>query len=666
MFEFKVKRCPRARPHDWTACPFAHPGEKAKRRDPRRFKYSGTACPDYRKNGSCARGDACPLAHGVFESWLHPSRYKTQLCTDGQACQRRVCFFAHTESELRKPEEDPTIAVAGLHGDLTSEAAQQVLQQQQLAHTLATLLGQPLSSTLPLGMANPLDLFKGAALSSHAASLLADPSKLQLPSGGVHDRAQLLQAQLMHLQQLQQLQRQQQQQFIRNAHQPKDAGPADGGPVDAAGALQKQIVQLCNALAQQSNSQQLGGGAGDMLGLLGGSVDQGTLLLLQQQLAGAAGGGGGVAPDSLATTPRSSHPLTPSLGSGHYDAEAIMGLGRTTSLPVSSMPPLMGNHNHLFSAPDVAAHLHKPLDRRLSLDSGRAGLGGGGIPAWHGDGHPDPDHLAAHAAHAASTAAGGSKPAVDAALVALLKDMSLGGGMPNGGAPNGAANGLANGVGFALPPNYSLTTRKSVDNGVLARMSELAQQLTEAELSELEARLTSGALGTRAGVSSSLSQGASGGGSGELYAGDLPADAQSLPSGVNSVAGASPADGQLVSAAAGVLEPDGESPKEVGGAELAAQIQQAQAAGKVEMNGVLDNLINLLGKNGAPAPQQLKGMVRNHSIDRLLAELPRSMSEVALESLAAGGPRTSAAVAAAAAAANSSAEGGVLAAKSEA
>lgn len=42
-------------------------------------------------------------AHGVFECWLHPSRYRTQLCTDGEACARRVCFFAHRECELRKP-----------------------------------------------------------------------------------------------------------------------------------------------------------------------------------------------------------------------------------------------------------------------------------------------------------------------------------------------------------------------------------------------------------------------------------------------------------------------------------------------------------------------------------------------------------------------------------
>ncbi|XP_024376481.1 uncharacterized protein [Physcomitrium patens] len=100
MFEFKVRRCMRGRSHDWTECPFAHPGEKARRRDPRRFHYSGTACPDFRK-GSCRRGDMCEFAHGVFECWLHPARYRTQPCKDGRNCRRRVCFFAHTPEQLR-------------------------------------------------------------------------------------------------------------------------------------------------------------------------------------------------------------------------------------------------------------------------------------------------------------------------------------------------------------------------------------------------------------------------------------------------------------------------------------------------------------------------------------------------------------------------------------
>ncbi|KAG0492158.1 hypothetical protein HPP92_005556 [Vanilla planifolia] len=100
IYEFKVRRCPRGRSHDWTECPYAHPGEKARRRDPRKYHYLGTSCPDFRK-GCCKKGDACEFAHGVFESWLHPSRYRTQPCKDGKACLRRVCFFAHTPEQLR-------------------------------------------------------------------------------------------------------------------------------------------------------------------------------------------------------------------------------------------------------------------------------------------------------------------------------------------------------------------------------------------------------------------------------------------------------------------------------------------------------------------------------------------------------------------------------------
>lgn len=104
MYEFKVRRCARARSHDWTACPYAHPGEAARRRDPRRVAYSGEACPDFRRRpggAACPRGTSCPLAHGTFELWLHPSRYRTRPCRAGPACRRRVCFFAHAAGELR-------------------------------------------------------------------------------------------------------------------------------------------------------------------------------------------------------------------------------------------------------------------------------------------------------------------------------------------------------------------------------------------------------------------------------------------------------------------------------------------------------------------------------------------------------------------------------------
>lgn len=100
MFSFKVRPCSRAYSHDWTECPFVHPGENARRRDPRKYHYSCVPCPDFRK-GACRRGDMCEYAHGVFECWLHPAQYRTRLCKDGTGCARRVCFFAHMPEELR-------------------------------------------------------------------------------------------------------------------------------------------------------------------------------------------------------------------------------------------------------------------------------------------------------------------------------------------------------------------------------------------------------------------------------------------------------------------------------------------------------------------------------------------------------------------------------------
>ncbi|XP_015877684.2 zinc finger CCCH domain-containing protein 54 [Ziziphus jujuba] len=100
MYAYKIKRCPRARSHDWTECPYAHKGEKAQRRDPRKYNYCAVVCPAYR-TGYCHKGELCEFAHGVFEYWLHPARYRTRACNAGMLCQRKVCFFAHSPDQLR-------------------------------------------------------------------------------------------------------------------------------------------------------------------------------------------------------------------------------------------------------------------------------------------------------------------------------------------------------------------------------------------------------------------------------------------------------------------------------------------------------------------------------------------------------------------------------------
>ncbi|KAA8518267.1 hypothetical protein F0562_015850 [Nyssa sinensis] len=95
MSSFKVRPCSRAYSHDWTECPFVHPRENARSRDPRKYHYSCVPCPDLRK-GAYRRRDMCEYAHGAFECWLHPAQYRTRHCKDGTSYVRRACFL-HTQ-----------------------------------------------------------------------------------------------------------------------------------------------------------------------------------------------------------------------------------------------------------------------------------------------------------------------------------------------------------------------------------------------------------------------------------------------------------------------------------------------------------------------------------------------------------------------------------------
>jgi hypothetical protein len=53
MYGFKVAMCTRQGRHPWSECPYAHPTENARRRDPRLFSYSCVECPAYRCANAC-------------------------------------------------------------------------------------------------------------------------------------------------------------------------------------------------------------------------------------------------------------------------------------------------------------------------------------------------------------------------------------------------------------------------------------------------------------------------------------------------------------------------------------------------------------------------------------------------------------------------------------
>ncbi|KAL1559257.1 zinc finger CCCH domain-containing protein 47-like [Salvia divinorum] len=173
MYSFKVKPCSRAYSHDWTECPFVHPGENARRRDPRTYHYTCVPCPEFKK-GSCGKGDGCEYAHGVFESWLHPAQYRTRLCKDETGCSRKVCFFAHKPEELR-----PLYASTG--SAMPSPKSLSALDMGTTLSPLSSSLMMPNNtSTPPTSPSITSSSLKGGNMWQNKVSL-ATPPALQLP-----------------------------------------------------------------------------------------------------------------------------------------------------------------------------------------------------------------------------------------------------------------------------------------------------------------------------------------------------------------------------------------------------------------------------------------------------------------------------------------------------
>ncbi|KAJ1608846.1 CCCH RNA binding domain-containing protein [Cryptosporidium canis] len=76
------------------------------RRNPKKFKYSSTICPDIeflRKGGKgrmslnckCRKGKNCEFAHTKEEELYHPDSYKTKKCNAYPNCKRFYCPFIH-------------------------------------------------------------------------------------------------------------------------------------------------------------------------------------------------------------------------------------------------------------------------------------------------------------------------------------------------------------------------------------------------------------------------------------------------------------------------------------------------------------------------------------------------------------------------------------------
>ncbi|KAF8060494.1 zinc finger CCCH domain-containing protein 50 [Scenedesmus sp. PABB004] len=169
MAGWKVETCPRRGSHDWQACFYCHPNEKVRRRSPSTHAYAAALCPDQLSRGTCPAGDACRMSHSIFEYWLHPDKFRTQVCVDGQRCKRCVCFFAHGPDELRLPSYK-----AAAEADAQLERAAAALQGQ-LAHVPALACGDGGGGSSASSCTSAVDAGSPSRAAGAPAALLGPP-----------------------------------------------------------------------------------------------------------------------------------------------------------------------------------------------------------------------------------------------------------------------------------------------------------------------------------------------------------------------------------------------------------------------------------------------------------------------------------------------------------
>uniref|UniRef100_A0A3Q2V4Q3 Unk like zinc finger n=2 Tax=Haplochromini TaxID=319058 RepID=A0A3Q2V4Q3_HAPBU len=143
------------------ACPHYH-NSRDRRRNPRKFKYRSTPCPNVKHGdewgepSKCESGDSCQYCHSRTEQQFHPEIYRSTKCNDmrqtGYCPRGPFCAFAHVER-----------SVGCLHFSLTRD----------------TILNSLISNTqnTVFSVVNPLaSSFTSSITSSLASSIGSDSS----------------------------------------------------------------------------------------------------------------------------------------------------------------------------------------------------------------------------------------------------------------------------------------------------------------------------------------------------------------------------------------------------------------------------------------------------------------------------------------------------------
>eukprot|EP00887_Chlorella_sp_A99_P003117 scaffold9.g3117.t1 len=193
----KVMPCPKCFVHEWSECPFSHPHERAKRRDPSLHAYTGIACPAMRKAseqgregpptvtlaaGACTLGDHCPYAHNAFEYWLHPTRRaKTDAAAAAVAEAKRQASAAPPAAQALAREDSlpcfSSVVAASQH------AARKSLDEASARQARQSLGGA--ASACASGSGSPHGVQSPFAAGAAVSALSSPPRSPSLPRDGL-------------------------------------------------------------------------------------------------------------------------------------------------------------------------------------------------------------------------------------------------------------------------------------------------------------------------------------------------------------------------------------------------------------------------------------------------------------------------------------------------
>ncbi|XP_066546309.1 putative E3 ubiquitin-protein ligase UNKL isoform X2 [Amia ocellicauda] len=115
------------------ACPHYH-NSRDRRRNPRKFKYRSTPCPNVKHGdewgepSKCDSGDSCQYCHSRTEQQFHPEIYKSTKCNDmrqtGYCPRGPFCAFAHVE-RISSSDEPMSSLLTVMHSGSQSKPGSQ-------------------------------------------------------------------------------------------------------------------------------------------------------------------------------------------------------------------------------------------------------------------------------------------------------------------------------------------------------------------------------------------------------------------------------------------------------------------------------------------------------------------------------------------------------------